>query len=167
MSEVPLVRIERLRAEELGPYLDRLIPEYAEDHARDGRWTLEEANGRARSEVEGLLPQGIDTPDHYLFAIRAGAEDVGRIWFARKHEAGGPPFAFVYDLLVYPQYRRRGYAETAMRALEPKVRDLGLERLALHVFGNNRAAIRLYERLGYATTNVLMAKTVSADPRRA
>ncbi|MCL4308579.1 MAG: GNAT family N-acetyltransferase [Candidatus Thermoplasmatota archaeon] len=167
MPESPAVHIERLRTEELPPYLNRLIPEYAQDHVRDGSWTPEEAEGRARSEVESLLPHGVDTPDHYLFAIRAQGEDVGRIWFARRQDAGGRPYAFVYDLLVYPQHRRHGYAEAAMRAIEAKVRELGLERLALHVFGANAGAIRLYQRLGYTTTNILMAKTVRAGTRRA
>ena len=167
MAQDAPVRIDRLRAEELAPYLDRLIREYAGDHVRDGSWTAEASEERARSEVERLLPRGLETPDHYLFAIRVSSEDVGRIWFARRQEPGGRPYAFVYDLIVYPSHRRRGYAEAAMRAIEPMVRKLGLDRISLHVFGFNTGAIRLYERLGYAPTNVVMAKPVGAEPTRA
>ncbi len=161
------IRLERLTAEELAPYLDRLISGYAQGHVRDGQWTAAEAPERSRQEIRRLLPQGVDTPDHYLYAIRVGSQDVGRIWFARRQEAGGAPHAFVFDLFIDPEHRRHGYAEAAMRAIEPKIRELGLHRVALHVFGDNAGAIRLYERLGYSTTNLLMAKTVGAPPKPA
>jgi len=49
-------------------------------------------------------------------------------------------------------------ASEAMRALEGKVKELGLNKISLHVFAHNSAAIRLYEKVGYEVTNLFMAK---------
>jgi hypothetical protein len=53
-----------------------------------------------------------------------------------------------------------------MLAMEAEVKAMGLDRISLHVFGHNPGARRLYEKLGYETTNVYMAKQLgmSFDP---
>lgn len=155
------VRLVPLPPAELDDYLELLIREYAQDHVRDGQWTEAEAPARARRDVGRLLPRGVDTPDQYLRAIvadRAGVP-VGRLWYAVRREEG-PPHLFIYDLLIFENERGHGYGEAAMRALEPIARELGVSRIGLHVFGHNGIAIRLYERLGYRTTNLLMSKDV-------
>lgn len=38
--------------------------------------------------------------------------------------------------------------------------ELGMKKIGLHVFGHNKVARGLYEKLGYETTNVVMAKTI-------
>jgi ribosomal protein S18 acetylase RimI-like enzyme len=48
-----------------------------------------------------------------------------------------------------------------MLALEARVISMGLDVISLHVFGHNRAARSLYEKLGYETTNVYMSKKLS------
>jgi ribosomal protein S18 acetylase RimI-like enzyme len=45
-----------------------------------------------------------------------------------------------------------------MLLLEEKAREMGLKSLELHVFGSNHVARKLYETIGYETTNVLMSK---------
>ena len=65
------------------------------------------------------------------------------------------------DIVIDEPYRRRGYGQAAMLALEDSVRSLGLRGIALHVFGHNTAARALYERLGYTVTNINMAKRLS------
>ena len=49
----------------------------------------------------------------------------------------------------------------AFEALEDKVRSLGLEGIALHVFGHNRGAHALYEKLGFQATNIHMFKDLA------
>jgi ribosomal protein S18 acetylase RimI-like enzyme len=144
---------------EFDPYLRSLIQEYAEDSARVGRWTTEEAPVEALKQIQGLLPAGRDTPNHLFFTITSDPppERVGTIWVAIE-----PRGAFVYDLKVFPTFRRKGYAEAAMRELEPVVRGRGAARMLLHVFGDNSGARKLYAKLGYEETNVMMAKSLSA-----
>lgn len=50
-----------------------------------------------------------------------------------------------------------------MRLLEDQVRQVGLRRIGLHVFGHNAAAQALYRKVGYEVTNINMAKNVAED----
>ena len=163
------IRLVALSPSDFAQYMASLEEEYARDHVRAGQWGAAEALDRARRETHELLPQGMESPDHYFRTIVADpvGTAVGRLWFAvRRGE--GPPFLFVYDLLVFEKHRGHGYGEAAMRALEPVARELQMPRIALHVFGHNPTAVRLYERIGYRPTNLLMSKPVdgpSTSPR--
>lgn len=85
-----------------------------------------------------------------------GREPVGQLWIqARKTPK---PIAFIYNIEIFPEFRRRGYAEQAMKRLEEEARRLVLEGIRLHVFGHNTAARPLYQKLGYVATNVMMFK---------
>ncbi|HEX9095919.1 MAG TPA: GNAT family N-acetyltransferase, partial [Candidatus Dormibacteraeota bacterium] len=83
----------------------------------------------------------------------------GMIWLGVVQKP--TPSAFIYNIEIYPQFRRRGYAEQAMLKLEEEVRRLGLEAIRLHVFGHNTAARPLYEKLGYLPTNIQMLKRLT------
>lgn len=153
------MRLVPMTDEEYAPFLDELNRQYAADHVRAGRWTEAEGPAKAREETGKLLPDGRRTPNHEFFTVRAGPGDepVGAVWVAFE-----PRGAFIYDLEIRPSFRRRGYAEAAMRALEPKARERGFDRILLHVFGDNVGARKLYAKLGYVETNVLMAKDLRA-----
>ena len=141
------------------PFMEQLIRGYAADHVRTGRWTEAEGLAEARKETQELLPGGQSTPGHFFFTITSDSpqEKVGAVWLALEPEG-----AFVYDIIVFERFRRRGYAEAAMRLLEGVAREKGAQKIALHVFGDNEGARRLYQKLGYSETNVRMAKTLSA-----
>jgi ribosomal protein S18 acetylase RimI-like enzyme len=153
------IRLDPMTAVEYAAYFDNSIREYAEDKIKAGNWTSEEALERSRREFESLLPQGIATPDNYLFTVRDTTNDVavGIIWFGVMKRPTRSN-AFIYDVLIYPQYQRRGFGRAAMLAVEDKVRALGLDILSLHVFGYNTGARALYESLGYEITNINMSK---------
>ena len=82
---------------------------------------------------------------------------MGDIWLA-VDQAAPVRAGFIYDLFIEEPYRRQGLAAQAMLALEDEARALGLQSLALHVFGHNLGARALYEKLGYEITDVNMAK---------
>jgi ribosomal protein S18 acetylase RimI-like enzyme len=67
----------------------------------------------------------------------------------------------VYDVRIDEAFQRRGYATQAFQKLETLVRDMGMSAISLHVFGHNTAARALYEKLGFATTNVMMSKQIA------
>ena len=141
-------------------FLEPAIAEYAQDHVTAGQWTAEEALEQSRKEFLGLLPDGVKTPNHYLFTlVNEAQQNVGMLWFTMR----GPHTAFVYDIRIDGAFRRRGYASQAFLELEQKARDLGATRISLHVFGNNHAAIGMYNKLGYEPTNILMAKTLAEE----
>ena len=141
-------------------YLEAAIPAYAADKVASGQWAEEEALESSRRSYAELLPRGPATPGHRLYVLQdeQGAE-VGVVWIG-EHAEATRRVAFVYDVAVHQEYRRRGHAERAFLALEEVVRSLGLTGIGLHVFGHNAAARALYAKLGYRETNVNMFKEV-------
>jgi ribosomal protein S18 acetylase RimI-like enzyme len=148
-----------MRAEVFPSYLEHAIAGYAEDCVASHRWPIEGAIERSRKDFENSLPQGLATPDNYLYEIRASASGpvVGVLWFAleQKH---GLRNAYVYDIEIYTQHRRQGHALQAFVLLEPIVTTLGLDRIGLHVFRHNPGAQAMYEKLGYEVTGINMQK---------
>lgn len=141
------------------------VRSFAEERMRAGNALPEEALASAQSAFDRLLPHGLATPNHWLYTIQVDGEAVGMVWLGRGQPGAGlpPSTGFIYDLLIYPEHRRKGYATRAMLALEEEARRRGMDRLALHVFGHNEAARRLYEKVGYEMTNITMQK--SLEPR--
>jgi len=150
-----------MNAEEFAGYIERAIPEFAQDKVASGQWSEASSLELSRQGYDELLPKGLATPENFLFTLREVATQavVGALWYAIQERAG-QRIAYVYDVLVEPQYRRMGYAMQAFQMLEAEVRSLGLCGIALHVFGHNEAAQALYAKLGYQATNIVMFKEV-------
>ena len=142
-------------------YQEHSAPNYARDKVASGDWEEDEADAKARRMFADMLPQGLGTPDNHLYEIVDEWDDVtvGMLWFAIE-ERGGDRIAYVCDIFVKPEHQRKGHASRAFRALEDKVKTLGLSGIGLNVFGNNVQAHRLYERLGYEPLNIYMWKPV-------
>jgi ribosomal protein S18 acetylase RimI-like enzyme len=71
---------------------------------------------------------------------------------------GGSRFVVLYDFLVFEAYRRLGYGSGALKAMEKRVREEGMEKVVLHVFGHNEGARALYRKTGYVERNITMVK---------
>ena len=157
-----MVRLVPMSQTEFEAYLESSVQDYAQEHVRTGNWSAEKALQMAEESFHKLLPDGLATSNQYLFTVEDETlgQKVGVLWFAvEKREAG--PRAFVYDVQIDEAYRRRGYGTQAFEALETKVRELGLTRIMLHVFGHNHAARTMYAKLGYEVVNLIMSKTLS------
>jgi ribosomal protein S18 acetylase RimI-like enzyme len=154
-----------MRPAVFGAYLDHATAGYAQDNVAAGRWPQEGALERARADFEASLPQGLATPDNYLFEIRAGdaGPTVGSLWFAVEQRHGAR-CAFVYDVEIGAAWRRQGHALRAFQALESLVAELGIATIGLHVFAHNADAQALYAKLGYGVTGLNMAKHLGAPP---
>lgn len=160
-----MVQLVPMTDADLQAFLAQAIDDYANEHIRGGRWTPDEAYAESAREFAELLPDGVQSPDQFLYMIHADSVDepVGVLWFARRTR-GGKGSAFIYEVQVFPQFQRRGYAQQAFEALEPLARSLGLESISLHVFGHNHAARALYEKLGFSPTNIMMNKPLGDGP---
>jgi RimJ/RimL family protein N-acetyltransferase len=158
-----MIELKPMSEKDFNKYLEVALSDYAQEHVKGGRWTAEEAPAAAQAELKQILPDGLATENHHFYNIVAEEESqpVGILWFAVRNQGGLK--AFIYDVLVYESFRRRGYATQTFMVLEDKVRQLGLDTISLHVFGHNHAARALYQKLGYTETNVMMAKTLSDD----
>jgi ribosomal protein S18 acetylase RimI-like enzyme len=143
---------------EFAAWCDAIVPDYAAEKVRSGEWQENDALARSRESLGGLLPRGIETPDNHLFTIVGqDGESIGMLWFAVK-ERSGSRIAYVYNIAIDPRFRRQGHAEGALHALEREAGRLGLAGIGLHVFGHNRGAISLYEKLGFEATDISMFK---------
>jgi GNAT superfamily N-acetyltransferase len=152
---------------EYAEWLPGSITAYAADHVRAGGIPAEGAEAWAARQHGELLPDGVATPDHHLLVAESDGRRVGMLWIhLQRNETGdsGNVTAFVYDVEVDESERGCGHGRAIMRASEDLARDLGALALRLHVFGANIVARRLYESLGYATTDVTMAKPLVAAP---
>jgi len=156
-----MVHLVPMTEAEFQIYCARSIQEYAQEHVKAGNWHPSEALQRAEKEFRQLLPEGLATKNQYLFSIadEVTGSRVGMIWFA-VDDTRPAPSAFIFDFMIHPEFRRRGYGLQALRALEEKVRALGIHKIRLHVFGHNTAARALYEKAGYEVTDLHMAKRV-------
>lgn len=156
-----MTTLSLMTAAEYEAWRERSIPDYAREKVAAGQWSAAESLEKSHAEIDELLPQGLATPGHHLWAIRdaAHADSIGTLWVAEQ-QLGGRRVAYVFDFLVKPQHRRQGHARRAFLVLEEKVAGLDIEGISLHVFGHNAAALALYASLGYAPTNITMFKRV-------
>jgi len=140
----------------------RLVRDYAADKVRAGVWSEAEAEDRAAKEVDGLLPEGPATPDHFLYSVRDESipAEVGMLWISLRDSGRS---LWIYDIIVHERFRRRGYATRLLDLVEDKARELRAGKVELHVFGHNPRARALYEKMGYQATSIIMAKQVSAE----
>ena len=140
-------------------YQQAAIKDYASDNVESGRWPEEDALERSRADFAASLPQGLKTPNNFLFEIKEvdSSSAVGIVWFAIE-EKHGSRTAFVYDIEIKPECRRRGHAVATFRALELLMPAHQVSSIGLHVFSQNTAAQALYRKLGYQTTGINMIK---------
>lgn len=74
--------------------------------------------------------------------------------------------AFIDELYVQPEYRRQGIGKRAMRFVEERARELGVNALHLEVDQGNEPAAELYRRTGYENhARFLMTKWLKPDER--
>lgn len=149
-----MVTLEPIQQEDYERFLEREVRSYAEDHVRNGNWEAEGALERSRKEFERYLPDGINTPDQYLWSITDEAQHkIGVLWVQIK--AGK---AFILDFVIDEASRGRGFGKQALAAMDEKLKSLGAESVALHVFGDNISAQELYKKMGFQITNMHMMK---------
>jgi ribosomal protein S18 acetylase RimI-like enzyme len=154
-----MVRLVPMEETEFNAYRESAIVNFAQEQMKAGNWSPERAIELSEQEFQRLLPDGIVTENQYLCTIEdeESGNTVGILWFAVREGDTGPK-AFVYDIVIYEEYRRRGYGMQAFQALEEKAKEMGLKAIALHVFGHNHAARRMYEKLGYEVVGMHMSK---------
>ncbi|MEU4562391.1 GNAT family N-acetyltransferase [Actinoplanes sp. NPDC023936] len=146
------VRLEPMTEDQYRPWRAAEEAHYAQSLAAAGQSAQEAARESAGTYAE-LLPHGLATPDNHLWYAYDGARRVGFLWI--KVTRGT---AFVYNVAVEPDVRRRGYGRAIMLAGERWCRDNAVTRIGLQVFAHNPGARALYEQLGFVETARRMAK---------
>ncbi|MFE7135479.1 GNAT family N-acetyltransferase [Streptomyces sp. NPDC057638] len=147
-----------MTAPEFDDWWERSLGGYAHDVAAHG---LPPARARAKAESDRtrLLPQRHATPGVRLDVLLHQGTTVGHLLLgSRTLDPTGERSAYVYEVEVAPEHRRRGHGRTLMRHAERLARETGEERLALHVFAGNGPARSLYTALHYRPLTVHYAK---------
>lgn len=91
------------------------------------------------------------------------AEKVGLLWFGWKRDPlTGLDEGWVYSVSVVPERRGEGIGRRLMAEAERLAADAGFPLVGLMVSAHNVPAVRLYQNLGYETTNLIMRKRVSS-----
>ena len=146
-----------MRPDEFPAFLARSKEGYARDIAEHGGESEEFALRKSEEDHAAILPQGLDTPGHWIFVVESGGERVGVLWLAERPH-GRDRECYIYSIEIDEAERGKGYGRAAMQLAEAEARSHGLPRIALNVFGGNEVARNLYRSLGYAESAVHMAK---------
>jgi ribosomal protein S18 acetylase RimI-like enzyme len=106
-------------------------------------------------------------PDTVLLLARIGSELVGyglahvmpvaETWLADTWRTGAR-VAEIESLAVRPEHRGRGIGTRLLGELEARLARDGVHDLVLGALAGNAAAIRLYERCGYAPTWLYLSR---------
>jgi len=111
--------------------------------------TADEESAIPRLVIEGAL----ECPDERSFFIGAFAAPpealVGMAGLITGNLRKVRHAGHVTSLFVHPAHRRAGIARTLVEQLLTRAHSAGLEVLRLEVVSSNRAAIALYESLGF------------------
>jgi ribosomal protein S18 acetylase RimI-like enzyme len=152
------VVIRPLREDEYDAFIQRGLAFYVDDMVRAGI-DRDVAEAKADKDLPQLLPDGLATPDHSMYAIEDDGRFAGYLWLCDRDSELGHSL-FVYAVEVDEEFRGRGLGRAAMVFAENEAQRLGIAKVALNVFGGNAVARGLYLSLGYTETAVHMEKRV-------
>jgi ribosomal protein S18 acetylase RimI-like enzyme len=148
-----MIALEPMQQEDFDQVIENEIKNYAADHVRNGNWPEEGSLERSRKEFESLLPQGVHTPNQFLWSLMDGDQKAGFLWAEVKENK-----AFIYDFLIHEEFRGKGYGKQALAAMDEKLQSMNVESVSLHVFGDNTTAQELYKKMGFEITGIHMQK---------
>ncbi len=123
-----------------------LVRDYADELHAAGL-SREAADEQSRTQSAQLMPDGVASVGQEFFTAEVGGEPVGHLWISTEK-----PMAFVYDVVVREDQRRKGYGAAIMNAGALWCREHGHVSLGLNVFAHNAGARALYDKLGYVVT---------------
>ncbi|PGM56074.1 GNAT family N-acetyltransferase [Bacillus sp. AFS053548] len=133
-------------------FLEIATVNFAKDKVENGSWKEETALEQSKAAFQSLLPEGENTENNYLKNIVLNEEMIGYIWYSVNIKQE-PNYAYLYEILIYPEYRGRGFGKEAMRMCIKEINELGVDDVCLHVFGHNQNALNLYQQLGFEITD--------------
>lgn len=91
----------------------------------------------------------------YLASLKGRAAGTASLHTGHYSTWGDYWYGHVEDLIVAPEFRRRGVAHRLLKQIEEAARQLGLGRVELLVLNDNLPAKRLYEQFGFVTDSAV------------
>ena len=157
-----MVTFKPLTKKEFKNYYNESITSYSEDIivtlGVENKFALE----TAQEQFEKLLPDGIDTINNHICSIldKKSLNRVGILWYTIREEYE-QKYAFISDIIIFSEYRGKGYGTEAFNELEKITTNKGIYSIKLHVFGHNIKARALYKRLGFSDDSIYMSKKLN------
>lgn len=162
MAEVKLVE---MTIEEFVRRRGPMIQQRAERLAEFGGASLPDALAQAEREMVKFLPEGPRTPGKLWRTAWADGEEIGCIWASVLDLVVSPTtWAWVDWIVVDEQYRRCGYGQAILEAMEAELAGLGVSRLGVNVFSSNDVVRRLYEQLGFEVSKQQRGRSLDGIP---
>lgn len=155
-----MIEFQKMTDKEFENYFERTVNNYAKEKIKAGNWDKDSAIEKAEKSVDQLLPNGVETENNYLYSIYNNDKHLGYIWY--KIDGENKRVAFLCDIIIFKKYRNRGFGKKTMKLFERKVKELGCEKIQLHVFAHNKPAVSLYKKLDFKFTNYRMEKDISS-----
>ncbi|MGG6293219.1 GNAT family N-acetyltransferase [Leptolyngbya sp. AN02str] len=92
------------------------------------------------------------------------AEAVACLWMGNAvDQIHGDRHLHVFLLYVVPNHRRQGIATALMRQAIAWAQNRGDRQIALQVYQDNESAQKLYQKLGFETRSLWMARPLNRD----
>jgi len=144
------IRIRKMKKEEFDFFFHWSAEQNVRELMAERCLSREAAVKETEEELAKMLPMGLETPDHCLMTVEKEdtQENLGAIWTIFE-ESEGKKQSFVCDFVIWEPYRRRGFAEEALRLAEEKAVEAGCRESVLFVADCNAAANALYQKSGY------------------
>ncbi|MDO5155570.1 MAG: GNAT family N-acetyltransferase [Eubacteriales bacterium] len=142
------VNLEKMSDNAYSQFMKISFEHQVEELIREENLSKEEAELETRKELDEMLPQGLETPDNYLYSIRHDEHVVGYLWFLSEMNEDVKQ-VFLCDFLIYEDERCKGYGKAALVEMEKLAQDLQCKECVLFVEGINENAKKLYLKCGY------------------
>lgn len=157
-----MVSLQYMDDSDFDKYLEWSVKNYASEKVKAGAWPEEGSIERSGEEFKRLLPNGRKSENNHLFMIIDDSSKMkaGILWLGILGTGSELSGAFIWDIMLYPEFRGKGLGKQAMQAVEVEARKLGARRISLHVFGQNTVATSLYRKVGYTVTDLVMSKEI-------
>lgn len=157
-----MLELRKMTPDEYANYMKSSVEKYAEEKQKGEGLTPENALKMAQDSYQRLLPQGLETPEQFLYSIfsKDSQNSIGILWMAKKMN-GVKPYTFIYDIELDAENRGKGLGKDLMQLVEKETLQLGCVSIGLHVYGHNAAAVALYEKSGFETTSRMMKKDLT------
>ena len=132
---------------------------YAEEMIKVFNTPREEAYKESTKTFETYLSDGLTTENNYLYSIieTESNNQIGTLWLIAR-DNNNIKELFIASIRIFYQYQGKGYGKTSMSLIDKKASELKVDKIALHVFGHNKTAISLYEKVGFEPFSINMEK---------
>lgn len=158
------VALRQMSAADFDAYAARAIALLAEAQACAYGGTVQACLASADAAFRKVRPDAepAASGQHLYVVVDAAGEPLGVVWFELR-QAALDPYVYLYDWVIWPEHRGKGFGKAAMDLVEQRAQEYGARRIMLNVFSQNRFAFELYRRYGFEVGSTILVKRIDAS----